>query len=867
MTKKMLCTVAVAIVLCSTPKLFAQTYSKGHELKKADVNFTELAKYYKEHPLPLVRKAFFDEDEGEESKVKHVKADPDKVHVIHRLGSTGTDHPVYAPLLPVSPAPVDTFQATLSSGTSIPPDTHGDVDSQYCITAVNTDVKIQTRVGGLVSNVSIDGFWSALLTSGPGAFDPRVHYDPYYKRWIMVADAYGELATSQIMIAVSATSDPTGTWHMYSVLIDGTGASWLDFPCVGFNSKWITVTGNLFPNGSAAIFGAVAYVFDYASIMAGTGAPYTKITESSSFTLCPALTYDFTEPNMYALEINNAGTGKLQLWKITGAVGSETITSIGFPTTTQHWHNGGSADFVPQVGTTNKLQAGDDRITRVVYRNHDLWCAHTVFLPDPGTTSRCSVMWWQIDTTAVPIQNGLIDDATTPTFYDYPSIAVNAANDVLLGFGNHSSFMHPSAGYALHLHTDPADSMRPPVVFRHGQATYYQTFGGTQDRWGDYSATTVDPRNDTDFWTIQESVPASPANFWDTWWANVQICVKPVEPVMAITAASQCAGSTQLYAINPIAGATSYEWMVSGTGWSGSSTTDSINITSGTGNGVVTVLAFNACGQGAANTFTITPHALPGTPAITTVTPACIGLPNAVFSATSSGASTYSWQTLGAGWSGTSTSTSLTSAVGTGTGTVICTTTNACGSTSDTIQVVPAVVPTVSFSETTHVIGTGAGDVLTFTGTAPAGSTYTWSFGGGTGTPGTGAGPQTDVWLFTGLKTVTLTVTNDGCTATYSDTVLVVSNTGIGQLTGDGQNVSILPNPNDGVFDVVFTKAVSANVSVKIFDMQGRTVYSDEFATKGNKVPVVTRNLPSGTYTVSIAIDGDVVNKKITIAK
>ena len=176
-------------------------------------------------------------------------------------------------------------------------------------------------------------------------------------------------------------------------------------------------------------------------------------------------------------------------------------------------------------------------------------------------------------------------------------------------------------------------------------------------------------------------------------------------------------------------------------------------------------------------------------------------------------------------------------------------------------------VPTVSFSETTHVIGTGAGDVLTFTGTAPAGSTYTWSFGGGTGTPGTGAGPQTDVWLFTGLKTVTLTVTNDGCTATYSDTVLVVSNTGIGQLTGDGQNVSILPNPNDGVFDVVFTKAVSANVSVKIFDMQGRTVYSDEFATKGNKVPVVTGNLPSGTYTVSIAIDGDVVNKKITIAK
>ena len=28
-------------------------------------------------------------------------------------------------------------------------------------------------------------------------------------------------------------------------------------------------------------------------------------------------------------------------------------------------------------------------------------------------------------------------------------------------------------------------------------------FGGTQNRWGDYSATTADPVNDRDFWTVQ----------------------------------------------------------------------------------------------------------------------------------------------------------------------------------------------------------------------------------------------------------------------------------------------------------------------------------------------------------------------------
>jgi hypothetical protein len=59
---------------------------------------------------------------------------------------------------------------------------------------------------------------------------------------------------------------------------------------------------------------------------------------------------------------------------------------------------------------------------------------------------------------------------------------------------------------------------------------YYATFGGTLNRWGDYSATVVDPINDLDFWTLQEyassqdlcSTPSSTCTGgWGTWWANV----------------------------------------------------------------------------------------------------------------------------------------------------------------------------------------------------------------------------------------------------------------------------------------------------------------------------------------------------------
>src|SRR5206468_12969140 len=52
---------------------------------------------------------------------------------------------------------------------------------------------------------------------------------------------------------------------------------------------------------------------------------------------------------------------------------------------------------------------------------------------------------------------------------------------------------------------------------------YFKTFGGTENRWGDYSNTSVDPTNDTDLWTIQEyaATPSGGFDRWGTWWGKV----------------------------------------------------------------------------------------------------------------------------------------------------------------------------------------------------------------------------------------------------------------------------------------------------------------------------------------------------------
>jgi hypothetical protein len=45
-----------------------------------------------------------------------------------------------------------------------------------------------------------------------------------------------------------------------------------------------------------------------------------------------------------------------------------------------------------------------------------------------------------------------------------------------------------------------------------GNGSYFVTFGGTNNRWGDYSATVIDPLNPNSFWTFQEFVNG--ANNW-----------------------------------------------------------------------------------------------------------------------------------------------------------------------------------------------------------------------------------------------------------------------------------------------------------------------------------------------------------------
>ncbi|MGB1318086.1 MAG: hypothetical protein ACPG5W_07755, partial [Flavobacteriales bacterium] len=167
----------------------------------------------------------------------------------------------------------------------------------------------------------------------------------------------------------------------------------------------------------------------------------------------------------------------------------------------------------------------------------------------------------------------------------------------------------------------------------------------------------------------------------------------PNQPSAITGTAAPCTGSNQTYSVSVVSGATSYTWTLP-SGWSGTSTSNSISATVGAGSGTVEVVAVGTCGNSIAQTLSIAPVATPNQPAtISGLTTACPSSSQVYSVASVSGATSYTW-TLPAGWTGSSTSNSITVSTSTTGGTISVTAVNSC-SQAGISQTLAVSVPTV----------------------------------------------------------------------------------------------------------------------------------------------------------------------------
>jgi hypothetical protein len=425
-----------------------------------------------------------------------------------------------------APVPDRSFEA-LGYTNWNPPDTNGAVGPLHLMTALNGGVLVQNRDGVPAGpEVSLSGFFGR-ETQGD-VFDPFLIYDPHHDRWVLAAVAAADRPESALMIAVSETHDPTGGWEITAIDADPADEYWADRPSIGVDAVRVTVSLNMYdrstppdrtPHPRVYAFGADDLYDGDGSV---TWTEWDALTDTSQYgtSMAPSVSYDAGATTTYLARMWNGPTGTVRLYSITGPAGAPVLRPGPFSSVgTENGWRLACDDVAPQLGSDVPIDIGDARIQKLIVRDGDLWAVHTACYPKVGVPDRAGIVWWRLQPDGTIVEWGRLINENGAVWRAYPSIAVNAAGDVLIGYARFSEFRYAHGAYAFR----PAGGEFSERVLKWGESTFdlRSLDRNGSNRWGDYSAAWVDPLNDADLWTIQEYAAAA-TDTWSTWWGEVK---------------------------------------------------------------------------------------------------------------------------------------------------------------------------------------------------------------------------------------------------------------------------------------------------------------------------------------------------------
>jgi hypothetical protein len=401
-----------------------------------------------------------------------------------------------------------------------PPDPNLAVGATQVVQWVNESFAVFDKTTGAIAagfpkpgNSVWAGFGGGCETNNDG--DPIAQYDKAAGRWILTQFSVSTLPFLQC-VAVSTTSDATGTYNRYAFSYGNTQFN--DYPKLGVWPDAYYISFNIFNNGRT-FAGSKVCAYDRAKMLAGAAATQQCFQLSSAFggllpsDLDGATAPPAGSPNFFL----NFGTNSLNLWKFHVDWANPASSTLTGPTNIPVAAftaacNGGAC--IPQPGTRQQLDSLGDRLMyRLAYRNRagveSLVVNHSI-----TAGASVGVRWYELRAPngAVSVfQQGTY--APDAAFRWMGSIAMDKQGNMALGYSKSSSAVFPSVALTGRLVTDPAGTMQAETILKAGTGSQLRRL----NRWGDYSAISVDPVDDCTFWYTNEYLKANGTFNWSTW--------------------------------------------------------------------------------------------------------------------------------------------------------------------------------------------------------------------------------------------------------------------------------------------------------------------------------------------------------------
>jgi hypothetical protein len=400
-----------------------------------------------------------------------------------------------------------------------PPDTNVSVGKTQLVEWVNTALAVFDKSTNKMVLGPVDGnlFWSGFggncehFNDG----DPIVLYDKAADRWLLTQFAVSGGAPFSQCVAVSTSGDATGTYARYEYQF----TDFNDYPKFGVWPDAYYGTFNMFRDNT--FLNAKVCAFERAKMLVADLARMQCFDVPNQGGVLPSdLDGALPPPAGAANYLMNFGVDQLNFWKFhvdwtnpgnSTLTGPTAVSVAPFIVACANAPNPG--ECVIQPNTTDQLDTLSDRVMfRLAYRNFG---DHEVLVVNHAVAAGAAsaVRWYEArDPGGTPtiFQQGTY--APDGAFRFIGSIAMDKAQNMLLGYTVSGPQTFPSIRFTGRSKTDPANEMDVEQAAVNGTGSQTNTGG----RWGDYASMSVDPTDDCTFWFATEYEGQTDQFKWQT---------------------------------------------------------------------------------------------------------------------------------------------------------------------------------------------------------------------------------------------------------------------------------------------------------------------------------------------------------------